>query len=58
MPMTVDLEPVRLIGPDGMSTAECRYNGDLPAETLCWLYELMVVTRELDVEFVNTEASR
>lgn len=53
IPMTVELEPVQLVGPDGMPTAERRYTGDLPAETLCWLYELMVVTRELDAEFVN-----
>jgi len=52
-PMTVDLEPVQLIGPDGTPTAEDRYRHDLPAETLCWLYEMMVVTRELDVEFIN-----
>jgi 2-oxoisovalerate dehydrogenase E1 component alpha subunit len=53
MPTTVDLEPVQLVAPDGMPTAECRYSRDLPAETLCWLYEMMVVTRELDTEFVN-----
>ena len=51
--MTVDLEPVQLVAPDGTPTAECRYSRDLPAETLCWLYEMMVVTRELDAEFVN-----
>ncbi len=38
---------------DGTPTAEYRYGRDLPAETLCWLYEMMVVTRELDTEFVN-----
>lgn len=53
MPMTVDLEPVQLVAPDGTPTAEGRYGRDLPAETLCWLYEMMVVTRELDIEFVN-----
>lgn len=52
-PITVDLQPVQLIGPDGMPTDEHRYSRDLPAETLCWLYEMMVVTRELDTEFVN-----
>ena len=53
IPMTVGLEPVQLVGPDGMPTAEHRYSRDLPVETLCWLYEMMVVTRELDAEFVN-----
>jgi 2-oxoisovalerate dehydrogenase E1 component alpha subunit len=53
--MTVDLEPVQLVGPDGSPTAETRYSRDLPAETLCWLYEMMVVTRELDTEFVNLQ---
>ena len=28
---------------------------DLPPETLSWLYELMVVTRDLDGEFVNLQ---
>jgi len=55
IPMTVDLEPVELIGPDGSPTAEDRYSRDLPAETLCWLYEMMVVTRDLDGEFVNLQ---
>jgi len=52
-PMTVDLEPVQLVAPDGTPTAERRYSRDLPPETLCWLYEMMAVTRELDTEFVN-----
>lgn len=49
------LEPVQLIGPDGAPTAENRYNRDLPEETLCWLYELIVLTRELDIELVNLQ---
>jgi hypothetical protein len=53
--MTTDLEPVSLIGPDGQPTAEARYNRELPAETLCWLYAMMVVTRDLDSEFVNLQ---
>jgi pyruvate dehydrogenase E1 component alpha subunit len=53
--MTVDLEPVQLVGPDGTPTAELRYSRDLPAETLCWLYEMMVVTRDLDTELVNLQ---
>jgi len=54
-PMTVDLEPVQLVAPDGTPTAEFRYNRELPAETLCWLYEMMVVTRDVDAEFVNLQ---
>lgn len=53
--MTVDLEPIRLIGPDGLPTSEHRYNRALPAETLAWLYEMMVITRELDTEFINLQ---
>ena len=44
----VELAPVRLVDPDGSPTAEDRYSRDLPPETLSWLYELMVVTRDLD----------
>lgn len=55
MLMSVDLEPVQLVGPDGTPTAERRYHRDLPEETLRWLYEMMVVTRELDTEFVNLQ---
>lgn len=53
VPMTVNLEPVQLVAPDGSPTPEDRYSRELPAETLSWLYEMMVVTRELDGEFVN-----
>jgi 2-oxoisovalerate dehydrogenase E1 component alpha subunit len=54
MELTVDHDPVQLIAPDGSPTrAEGR---DLPPpETLAWLYELMVVTRELDTEFINLQ---
>src|SRR6201998_560572 len=52
-PMTVDLDPVQLVAADGSPTPERRYGRDLPTETLCWLYQMMVVTRELDTEFVN-----
>ena len=55
LPMTVDLEPVQLVGADGTPTAESRYTHELPAETLCWLYEMMVVTRDVDAEFVNLQ---
>lgn len=48
-------QPVQLIGPDGTATAESRYRRDLPPETLVWLYENLVVTRDLDAEFVNLQ---
>ena len=54
-PVSVDLEPVQLIRADGTPTSEERYSRDLPPETLGWLYESMVVTRELDMEFVNLQ---
>ncbi|CRZ13384.1 pyruvate dehydrogenase (acetyl-transferring) E1 component subunit alpha [Mycolicibacterium neworleansense] len=52
---SVDLDPVRLVDVDGSPTEETRYRGDLPPETLGWLYESMVVTRDLDAEFVNLQ---
>src|ERR1700687_1148409 len=55
IPMTVDLDPVELIGPDGTPTPDAQYRRDLPEETLSWLYESMVVTRDLDTEFVNLQ---
>jgi 2-oxoisovalerate dehydrogenase E1 component alpha subunit len=55
LPTTVDMQPVQLIAPDGTPTAESRYSRQLPAETLCWLYEMMVVTRDVDAEFVNLQ---
>jgi len=51
----VDLDPIRLVAPDGTPTSERRYSRDLPPETLGWLYELMAVTRDLDGEFVNLQ---
>jgi pyruvate dehydrogenase E1 component alpha subunit len=51
----VDLEPVTLVAPDGAPTSERRYSRDLPSETLSWLYEMMVVTRDLDGEFINLQ---
>jgi 2-oxoisovalerate dehydrogenase E1 component alpha subunit len=55
MSTDVDLKPVELVSPDGTPTPEDRYSRDLPPETLSWLYEMMVVTRDLDVEFVNLQ---
>jgi pyruvate dehydrogenase E1 component alpha subunit len=54
-PLAVDLEPIQLVAPDGTPTPENRYSRDLPSETLSWLYEMMVVTRDLDIEFVNLQ---
>ncbi|OBI80982.1 pyruvate dehydrogenase (acetyl-transferring) E1 component subunit alpha [Mycobacterium sp. E740] len=54
-PLDVGLEPVQLVAPDGTPTADDRYRRDLPPETLAWLYESMVVTRDLDTEFVNLQ---
>ena len=54
-PLSVDLEPVQLVAPDGTPTSEDRYDRDLPPETLGWLYESMVVTRDLDDEFINLQ---
>ena len=53
--MTVELEPITLIDADGRPTAESRYSRDQPPETLGWLYEQMVVTRDVDGEFVNLQ---
>ncbi len=52
---SVDLAPVQLVAPDGAPTSEDRYTRDLPPETLSWLYEMMVVTRDLDGEFINLQ---
>lgn len=53
--MAVSLEPVQMVAPDGSATPEARARSQLPPETLSWLYELMVVTRDLDTEFVNLQ---
>src|SRR5205823_681746 len=52
---SVDLAPIRLVDSDGSPTAEDRYTRDLPPETLSWLYELMVLTRDIDGEFINLQ---
>ena len=51
----VTLEPVQLVAADGVPTTQDRYSCELSAQTLCWLYELMVLTRELDTEFINLQ---
>ena len=55
MSVSVDLEPVALVAPDGTPNVENAYSRDLPEETLGWLYEMMIVTRDLDGEFVNLQ---
>ena len=55
---TVDDGLVQLLRPDGTPSDEhgaAGYRRDLPPETLAWLYEQMVLTRELDTEFVNLQ---
>jgi pyruvate dehydrogenase E1 component alpha subunit len=52
---SVELDPVGLVDADGSPTAETRFSRDLPHETLAWLYESMVVTRDLDTEFINLQ---
>jgi 2-oxoisovalerate dehydrogenase E1 component alpha subunit len=57
-PQVVELEPIQLVAPDGTptsNTAADRYRRDLPPETMAWLYESMVVTRDLDGEFINLQ---
>ncbi len=49
------METVQLIAPDGTATADDRYRRDPPPETLIWLFENLVVTRDLDAEFVNLQ---
>ena len=50
-----EFDPVQLVAADGSATSETRYSRDLPPETLGWLYESMVVTRDLDTEFVHLQ---
>jgi len=50
-----DLEPVRLIAPDGSPVPDERYQPGLTAAELIRMYELMALTRELDTEFVNLQ---
>ncbi len=54
-PVSVELEPVQLIRADGTPTPAGPYSRDLPPETLGWLYEMMVLTRDLDGEFINLQ---
>lgn len=54
-PLCADEAPVRFIEPDGSATAHLLREHELPPETLTWLYENLVVTRDLDGEFVNLQ---
>ena len=51
----VELEAVALVDAAGRPTAETRYSRSLPEATLSRLYETMVLTRDLDTEFVNLQ---
>lgn len=55
----VESDLVQLVRADGTPSAEDPsdrgYRRDLPPETLSWLYETMVVARDLDTEFVNLQ---
>jgi 2-oxoisovalerate dehydrogenase E1 component alpha subunit len=55
MELLPGLEPVQLLQPDGTFRADERYPIDLPPEAQLSLYELMVVTRALDQEFINLQ---
>ncbi|MGB3481977.1 MAG: pyruvate dehydrogenase (acetyl-transferring) E1 component subunit alpha [Mycobacterium sp.] len=50
---------VQFVAPDGTPTDDLRAHlqahKPLPPETLSWLYELMVLTRDLDTEFIHLQ---
>lgn len=50
-----DLEPVRLVQPDGGRSGDERSAAMLDATELIALYEAMIVTRVLDQEFINLQ---
>jgi pyruvate dehydrogenase E1 component alpha subunit len=50
-----DLEPVRLLGPDGTLRESAEYPLDLADGDLADLYRLLVVTRRVDQEAVNLQ---
>jgi pyruvate dehydrogenase E1 component alpha subunit len=50
-----DLEPVRLVQPDGTRIAHHAYSSALGRDDQLALYEAMVVTRALDREFINLQ---
>jgi hypothetical protein len=54
-PQLPDVEPVRFVAPDGAPVGRGAADAPIAADRLVWLYETMVVTRELDEEFVNLQ---
>jgi len=50
-----ELRPVQLVAPDGEPVGDPTRRAEVPTETLHRIYETMVVTRELDEEFVNLQ---
>jgi 2-oxoisovalerate dehydrogenase E1 component alpha subunit len=51
----VDLEPVQLLRPDGTLHPDERYPMDLDLDEIGELHAAMVVTRQLDQEFINLQ---
>ena len=54
-PELPEVEPVRFVAPDGAPVGRGAADAPIAADRLVWLYETMVVTRELDEEFVNLQ---
>jgi 2-oxoisovalerate dehydrogenase E1 component alpha subunit len=53
-PELPEVEPVRFVAPDGAPVGLGK-DASIADDRLVWLYETMVVTRELDEEFVNLQ---
>jgi 2-oxoisovalerate dehydrogenase E1 component alpha subunit len=54
-PELPEVEPVRFVAPDGAPVGHVTAGAPIADDRLVWLYESMVVTRELDEEFVNLQ---
>jgi TPP-dependent pyruvate/acetoin dehydrogenase alpha subunit len=54
-PELPEVEPVRFVAPDGAPVGRGTAGTPIADDRLVWLYETMVVTRELDEEFVNLQ---
>jgi 2-oxoisovalerate dehydrogenase E1 component alpha subunit len=54
-PELPEVEPLRFVAPDGAPVGRGAADAPIAADRLVWLYETMVVTRELDEEFVNLQ---
>ena len=50
-----DVDPVQVIAQDGSAVRSCAFDASSVIDRLPALYELMVVTRQLDEEFVNLQ---